>query len=153
MHINLHCFSWLADLCHQNLLKTFGGWLVGCGLSTISVRTKALELSPCSKGTANRPICGDWDAYPGALPGIEPGSPAQKPKCIPLRQPSPVQLCFGGLCATYDIIASVCAAFAYHKDNSNVFLFNNETEIRFVILGFILMYQKFANVIRSDIRI
>ena len=64
-----------------------------------------------------------------------------------------VQLCFGGLCATYDIEASVCAAFTYHKDYSNVLLFNNETEIRFVILGFILMYQKFANVIRSDIRI
>ena len=70
-------------------LPTLPGWLVDCGLSTISVRTKVLELSPCSKGTANQPTCGEWDARPDTLLGIKPGSPAQKPKGMPLHQPSP----------------------------------------------------------------
>ena len=43
----------------DNVAYTKLRWLAGCEVITISVRTKALELSPCSKGTANRPICGD----------------------------------------------------------------------------------------------
>ena len=45
------------------------GWLVGCGLSTISVTTKVQELSPCSKETANRHTYGKLRRLPIRPPG------------------------------------------------------------------------------------